>query len=144
MFPPLSAVRHDSTSDEDYCASESEEIMATITQLKPFIPSGKDFATARQFFVDLGCVVNWEAAGLAELQLGAAVFLLQEFHNPTVQENLMMDARVDDLNAWWEHLKVSGVLERYPGVKAKEPTLFPWGVREVHLIDPAGVCWHFA
>jgi hypothetical protein len=116
----------------------------TITALKPFIPSGKDFAAARSFFVDLGFTVNWEGQGLAELQLGAAVFLLQDFHNPTVQENLMMFVRVDDLDAWWRHLQDCGVLERYPGVRAKAPTLYPWGMREVHLIDPAGVCWHFA
>lgn len=36
------------------------------------------------------------------------------------------------------------MLERYEGVRAKQPTLFPCGQREVHLIDPAGVCWHFA
>jgi uncharacterized glyoxalase superfamily protein PhnB len=35
------------------------------------------------------------------------------------------------------------VLERYPGTRAKEPTDYPWGNREVHLIDVAGVCWHF-
>ena len=43
--------------------------MTTITHLKPFIPSGADFRLARSFFVDLGFVVNWETAGLAELQL---------------------------------------------------------------------------
>jgi hypothetical protein len=116
----------------------------TITSLKPFIPSGKDFAAARSFFLDLGFVVNWEAAGLLELQLGAAVFLLQDFHHQTMQENLMMYAKVDDLDEWWRHLKASGVVERYPGVRIKEPTLYPWGIREVHVIDPAGVCWHFA
>jgi hypothetical protein len=30
------------------------ESAMTISALKPFIPSGKDFATARRFFVDLG------------------------------------------------------------------------------------------
>jgi uncharacterized glyoxalase superfamily protein PhnB len=35
------------------------------------------------------------------------------------------------------------VLERYD-VRAKEPTDYSWGVREVHMTDPAGVCWHFA
>ncbi len=118
--------------------------MVTITALKPFIPSGKDFAAAKNFFRDLGFVVNWEAPGLLELQLGSAVFLLQEFHNQTMQENLMMFAKVDDLDLWWDHVCRSGVLERYPGVRGKEPTEYPWGVREVHLIDPAGVCWHFA
>ena len=23
------------------------------------------------------------------------------------------------------------------------PKLYPWGLREVHVIDPAGVLWHF-
>ena len=69
----------------------------TITALKPFIPSGKDFATARRFFMDLGFSVNWEGGGYAELQLGSAVFILQEFDNPTVQENLMLLAKVDEM-----------------------------------------------
>jgi uncharacterized glyoxalase superfamily protein PhnB len=115
----------------------------TISALKPFIPSGEDFSTAKRFFLDLGFSVNWEAKGYAELQLGAAVFILQDFHNQTVQENLMMLAKVDDLDAWWNHICASGVLGRYRGVRAKEPTEYPWGSREVHLIDPAGVCWHF-
>jgi uncharacterized glyoxalase superfamily protein PhnB len=116
----------------------------TITALKPFIPSGKDFATARRFFMDLGFSVNWEGGGYAELQLGSAVFILQEFDNPTVQENLMLLAKVDDLDAWWARIQESGILQRYRGVRAKEPAVYPWGSREVHLIDPAGVCWHFA
>ena len=95
------------------------------------------------FFQDLGFSVNWEADGYAELQLGSAVFILQDFHNQTMQENLMLQAQVDDLDAWWQHIQKSGVLDRYQGVRAKEPTTFTWGVREVHLIDPAGVCWHF-
>lgn len=115
-----------------------------LSAIKPFIPSGRDFATAKRFFLDLGFGVNWEADGYAELELGQAVFILQDFDNPTVQENLMMFVRVDDLDAWWAHLRGSGVLERYAGVSAREPTDYPWGQREVHLIDPAGVCWHFA
>jgi len=78
------------------------------------------------------------------LLIGAAVFLLQDYENQTMQENLMMFVKVDDLDEWWRHIQASGVVERYRGVRAKEPTLYPWGMREVHLIDPAGVCWHFA
>jgi uncharacterized glyoxalase superfamily protein PhnB len=116
----------------------------TITALKPFIPSGKDFALARRFFVDLGFAVRWEGGGYAELALGAAAFILQDFHHADMQANLMMFAKVDDLDAWWTHLVASGVADRYPGVRIKAPTDYPWGQREVHVIDPAGVCWHFA
>ncbi len=115
-----------------------------LRKLKPFIPSGADFSRARAFFLDIGFTVDWEAEGLAQLTLGDATFLLQNYVNRTVQENLMLMVTVDDLDAWWRRIQDSGVLERYPETRAKEPTLFPWGQREVHLIDPAGVCWHFA
>lgn len=115
-----------------------------LRSLKPFIPSGRDFALAKAFFRDLGFAVNWEAEGLAELQLGEATFLLQDFHNQEMQDNLMMMVGVEDLDAWWARIRESGVASRYPGVRAKEPTEYPWGQREIHLVDPAGVCWHFA
>jgi uncharacterized glyoxalase superfamily protein PhnB len=111
--------------------------------LKPFIPSGRDFEAAKAFFRDLGFTVQWEAEGLAELRLGEAAFLLQDYQNREMQENLMMLVPVDDLDDWWRRILASGVVERYEGVRAKEPTDYPWGEREVHLIDPAGVCWHF-
>ena len=116
----------------------------TLGALKPFIPSGPDFEAAKSFFRDLGFTVLWEAPGIAELRLGGAAFLLQDFHNAEMQSNLMMSVEVEDLDAWWRTVLDSGVVSRYPGVSAREPTLFPWGRREVHLIDPAGVCWHFA
>lgn len=114
-----------------------------LRALKPFVPSGVDFARSKAFFVDLGFVVDWDAPGLCQLSFGAVTFLLQDFHLQVMQENFMIAVDVDDLDAFWRHLQQSGVVEKY-GVKAKEPTLFPWGRREVHLIDPAGVCWHFA
>jgi uncharacterized glyoxalase superfamily protein PhnB len=116
----------------------------SLLALKPFIPSGPDFGAAKAFFRDLGFATNWENEGLAELQLGGAAFLLQDFHNQEMQNNLMMFVSVEDLDDWWRRVLASGVLSRYPGVRAKEPTAYPWGQREVHLIDPAGVCWHFA
>jgi uncharacterized glyoxalase superfamily protein PhnB len=115
-----------------------------VESLKPFIPSGGDFETAKRFFLDLGFVIRWEGGGLAELALDGAAFLLQDYSNREMQENLMVAVDVDDLDAWWAHLQASGALERYEGVRAKPPTDFPWGRREVHLIDPAGVCWHFS
>jgi uncharacterized glyoxalase superfamily protein PhnB len=116
----------------------------SLLALKPFIPSGPDFVAAKAFFRDLGFAVNWEAEGIAEFQLGGATFLLQDFHNQEMQSNLMMFVSVENLDDWWRSIVASGVLSRYPGVRAKEPADYPWGQREVHLVDPAGVCWHFA
>lgn len=114
----------------------------TLTSLKPFIPSGKDFQASKRFFQDLGFEVKWESGGYAELTLGAAAFLLQDYHNQEMQDNLMMAADVEDLDAWWT--RIQKVLPKHPGARAKPPTDYPWGRREVHLVDPAGVCWHFA
>jgi len=115
-----------------------------IHQLKVFVPSGPDFARSKAFFQCLGFELKWEVEGLAELALGSAAFLLQDFHNQEMQDNLMILVSVEDLDAWWRHIRSCGVLEQYEGVRAKPPTDYPWGRREVHLIDPAGVCWHFA
>lgn len=116
----------------------------TLRALRPFIPSGPDFAKAKAFFLDLGFDLDWEVEGYAQLSMGSVSFLLQDFHNKEMQENLMMLVSVEDLDDWWSHVRSSGVLDAYEGVRAKEPTVYPWGQREVHLIDPAGVCWHFA
>lgn len=111
-------------------------------QLKPFIPSGQDFSASLTFFTDLGFKENWRVEGLAELQAGEAVFLLQAFHNRELQENLMMVLVVPDLDRWYEAAMATGVFNRFEGTSIGKPELFPWGNREVHFIDPAGVCWH--
>ena len=116
----------------------------SLSSVKPIVLAGNDFTRAKSFFQDLGFQVKWEADGLAELELGSAAFLLQDFHNKELQENLQLFVSVEDLDAWWLNIQRSGVLERYDGVRAKEPTDYPWGQREVHFVDPAGVCWHFA
>lgn len=112
--------------------------------LKPFVPSGEDFPTSRQFFLDMGFTENWSSDDVCELQMGDVRFILQNYENQELQDNMMLYITVDNLDAFWHHVKDSGVLERYENARASEPTLFPWGQTEVHLIDPAGVCWHFS
>jgi len=115
----------------------------SILAIKPFVPAGKDYGTSLRFFKELGFQPIWEAEGLAELRLGDGAFILQDFAHESMQQNLMMQVSVKDLDEWWDHLNATQVLEHFPGARAKPPTVYPWGNREVHLIDPAGVCWHF-
>ena len=116
----------------------------SLSSLRPFVPSGDDFQTAKQFFQTIGFEVNWEAEGVCELQMGEVTFLLQDFANRELQENLMLYVTVDDLDGFAEHLQALDLSTHYPNVKINGPKLFPWGERELHLIDPAGVCWHFS
>jgi hypothetical protein len=109
--------------------------------LYPFVPSGPDFAMSIGFFAELGFDTVWQHDGLAGLRFGGAYFLLQDIDVPEWQKNQMITFEVDDLDAYWAEIAAKGLPDRFPGVRAGPPADFPWG-REVHIIDPGGVCWH--
>ena len=111
------------------------------TTLYPFVPSGADFKTAIAFFQELGFEKLWGDDSLARLRFGGAMFLLQNIDIPIWQSNQMITFEVDDLDAYWTEIAAKDLSTRYDGVKLKPPTEFPWG-REIHIIDPGGVCWH--
>ena len=45
---------------------------------------------------------------------------------------------------WWRHLERMELPKKYEGVKLKAPEIYPWGNREIHLIDPCEVLWHIS
>jgi predicted enzyme related to lactoylglutathione lyase len=114
---------------------------AQATTLYPFVPSGPDFEAAIAFFAELGFARQWQHEGLAGLRFGGAYFMLQSIDVPEWQKNQMITYEVDDLEGYWSEIDAKGLAARFPGVRARPPTDFPWG-REIHIIDPAGVCWH--
>jgi predicted enzyme related to lactoylglutathione lyase len=116
-------------------------VKTKATALHPFVPSGPDFGLALAFFAELGFEKAWEHDGLAGLRWGGACFMLQSIDVPEWQKNQMITIEVDDLDGYWAELERKDLAARFAGVKLKPPTDFPWG-REVHIIDPAGVCWH--
>ena len=111
------------------------------TALYPFVPSGPQFQTALAFFAELGFEKEWEHDGLAGLRFGGAYFMLQRIDVPEWQRNQMITFEVTDLDAYWSELEAKNLPERFAGVKLRPQTQFAWG-REIHIIDPGGVCWH--
>jgi RimJ/RimL family protein N-acetyltransferase len=109
--------------------------------LRPFVPSGRDFEACLAFHQAIGFTLEWRHGDLAGLRWGPASFLLQGVDVPVWQENQMLVLSVDDLDAFWAHVAALELPARFPGARVKPPTDFAWG-REVHFIDPAGVCWH--
>lgn len=109
--------------------------------LLPFVPSGGDYEAALRFAAALGFETEWQHDGYTGLRIGGAVFVLQRFEDPAVQQQTMLTLTVDDLDAFHAHVAALDLPRLLPGVRMTPPTDFPWG-REVHLIDPAGVCWH--
>jgi hypothetical protein len=114
---------------------------ARAETLYPFVPSGADFARALEFFAAVGFEKQWEHDGLAGLRFGGAYFMLQDIDVPEWQKNQMITFEVDDLELYWTELEALDLPRRFAGVSVRPPTDFPWG-REIHFIDPGGVCWH--
>ena len=53
----------------------------------------------------------------------------------------MITFEVPDLDAYWAEIEPRQLASQFPEVKLLPPTEFPWG-REIHIIDPGGVCRH--
>jgi hypothetical protein len=119
----------------------SVALQTKATALYPFVPSGPDFRLALAFFAALGFETSWEHGGYAGLRCGGAYFILQDINVLEWQENQMVVIEVESLDAFWAEIEPKDLPARFPGAKLRPPTDFPWG-REVHIVDPAGVCWH--
>jgi len=110
-----------------------------VTEIKAFVPS-KDFSLSKQFYLDLGFKLASEGGGVAYFHFEQVSFLLQDFCAENLAENFMMHLLVQDVEAWWQQVAETGVVEKY-GVKIWPIQLQPWGMRDFCLTDPSGVLW---
>ena len=111
----------------------------SVTEIKAFVPA-RDFELSKQFYKDIGFTMASDGGGVAYFHFGDASFLLQDFYEKALAENLMMHLLVEDVDAWWNHLKEKGVAAKY-SVKITKIELQPWRMRDFCLIDPTGVLW---
>ena len=111
-----------------------------VLELKAFVPA-KDFALSKRFYADLGFVQRSEGGGVAYFCVDHSAFLLQDFHEQALAENLVMHLLVPDVQAWRAHVDAQDLAGRY-GVRITPVTAQPWGITEFVVIDPSGVCWH--
>lgn len=114
----------------------------SFISLEPFIPSGRDFDQAKQFFQELGFEVEWEQEGLTGFRQGNCKFILQQYDNKAFTENLMLSVKVTDINTFWDHISNKDLPSKFGIPPIGKPVQQPYG-KEVNIIDPAGVCWHF-
>jgi len=106
---------------------------------RPFVPAS-NLAVAKRFYVKLGFETVLDSE-VAIFRVGTGSFILSSFDQV---DNFMMQLMVDDLDAWWIHIK-SLHLEAEFGVPAPiAPAIQPWGLRVAYLVDPSGVLWHVA
>lgn len=120
------------------------ELNLKADEILTFIPSVIDFQIAKKFYIEIGFDVDYEDDSLAILRKDRCRFFLQNNSNNWIDGNFMMVLHVEDLDAWWDHLEGLNLAVRYPNVRLRAPEVYPWGNREIHLIDPCGVLWHIA
>ncbi|HSI29348.1 MAG: VOC family protein [Methylophilus sp.] len=110
-----------------------------VTEIKAFVPS-KDFELSKQFYQDIGFTMASEGGGIAYFHFGNSSFLLQNFCAEGFAENFMMHLLVEDVDAWWQKVEESGVVNKY-GVKLWPIELQTWKMRDFCITDPSGVLW---
>ena len=110
---------------------------------RPFLPA-RDFELSKRFYEALGFEKLLDSPDVAIFRAGSSGFLLQRRYQKEWAENCMMQLMVDDLDAWWRHVRSLDLATRFKVREPKEPAPQPWGLRVAYLVDPSGVLWHVA
>ena len=113
-----------------------------VVELKPFVPA-RDFALSRRFYTDLGFTEASEVGGVAYFRHDDASFLLQDFYDKGLADNLMLHLLVESVDAWHERVTRAGLAQKY-GVRQSDVVQQPWRMRDFTLSDPSGVLWRIA
>lgn len=112
-----------------------------LISLEPFVPSGENFEASKQLFIELGFNINWDAGDYVGFEKDGCRFILQKYVNKEFAENLMINVKVNDVNAFWQEAIVKQLPQKF-GIRISAPKQMPYG-KESNMIDIAGVCWHF-
>jgi uncharacterized glyoxalase superfamily protein PhnB len=109
--------------------------------IRPFVPA-KDYDQSRQFYEALGFVARFATDRITVMAHGDNGFLLQNFYQKDLAENLMIQLSISDLAGWWQRHAPERVAERFGTKAPSQPALQPWGQVVGFVHDPSGVLWH--
>lgn len=113
----------------------------SFLSLEPFVPSGKNFPAAKEFFKELGFSPAWDAGNYVGFASGNCRFILQNYDDDAFAANLMINVKVADVQEFRAKVIDADLPGRF-GIRIGAITQQPYG-KEVNIIDAAGVCWHF-
>jgi hypothetical protein len=109
----------------------------TIRDFKVYMPA-KDFELSKRFYQALGFQMSEGWGGTADFELNGNRFRLQNYYVKDWAENFMVVIRVDDVEAWHEHVRKIAEQEEFKNIGIKPPeAVESWQV--LHVVDPSGV-----
>ena len=111
--------------------------------IRTFIGS-KNYKESIRFYQVLGFEVKSLDPKMSLVNVtDSLAFYLQDAYVKSWCENSMIFLEIeDDLDSYWEAVKVLGLPDKFPGTKLSKIVKNDWG-KEFFLHDPAGVLWHF-
>lgn len=94
----------------------------TISGHKVYVPAD-DFGESKQFYGDLGFELTEAWGGSFDCKLGNAEFRHQNYFVKDWAHNFMMLFQVEDVQAWYEHVKPIVDSGRYKNTRVGPPEL---------------------
>lgn len=110
--------------------------------IRPFLGS-KNYSESIRFYEILGFHVRTITENMSLVQVNEKLaFYLQDAYVKDWVDNTMVFLEVEQLESYWEAIKVLGLPDKFPKVKLSKIRRDTWG-NEFFLHDPAGNLWHF-
>jgi hypothetical protein len=122
-------------------SADTANLSRTVSAMRPMVPA-KDFGLSKRFYIELGFQPRPLTERLAEMQLGAFSFILQDYYVREWADNFVVHVTVSDVGLWWDHIGSLDLAARY-GVKLQPPEPQGWAV-VASVTDPCGVLRRFA
>jgi len=112
-------------------------VKPTIKECVVYTPA-QDFEVSKRFYAALGFDLTEGFGDTMDCRLGGAVFRLQNYYVKDWAENFMMKFDVDDVQAWYEHVKKVLDENTYGNARMAEPEM-AGDTKIMHGWDPCGV-----
>ena len=109
-----------------------------IKSMNVYVPA-KDFELSKRFYTALGFTLTEAWGGSCDCRLGNSLFRLQKYYVEDWANNFMLQFEVDDVNAWYEHVKPIIDSGDFGDARVMLPEAVTEDTIITHVVDPSGV-----
>lgn len=109
----------------------------SIKKLVVYVPA-QDFEVSKAFYSALGFELTEGFGDTTDCRLGGAVFRLQNYYVKDWANNFMIKLDVDDVDAWYAHIKRVLDQGHYGSARMAKPEMVG-DTKVLHVVDPSGV-----